>query len=100
MPSPMQDINTKLTALETKIDQILARPAVPPEVNLEGLISMLGQILGKVDQIHTAVMPQAPVDLSAQAQQALATLQAIQAQLQCQVQSINQIQPMIEPLEM
>ena len=95
MPSPFQNIETRLTALEAKIDQILAQPAIPPEVNLEGLTAMLGQILAKTDQIYTAVAPQTPPDLSAQAQQALATLQAIQAQLQQQAQSIVIPEPII-----
>lgn len=88
MPSPMQDINTKLIALEAKIDQLLARPQIPSEVNLEGITSLLGQVLAKVEQIQSAVAPQTPVDLNAQAQQALATLQAIQAQLQAQIQAV------------
>lgn len=91
MPSPMQNIETRLTALETKIDELLARPQVNPEVNLEGTLALLGQILGKVEQIQSAVAPTAPVDLNAQAQQAIATLQAIQAQLQQQVAQTAQV---------
>lgn len=96
MPSPMQEILANQVVINVKLDQLLARPQIQPEVNLEGTLALLGQILGKTDQILSAVMPQAPVDLNAQAQQALATLQAIQAQLQGQVQ---QMQAIVEPLE-
>ena len=89
MPSPIQEIETKLATLESKLDQILAQPAVPPEINLSQLTDMLGQILTKVSQILIIVSPQQAVDLQAQAQAALATLQAIQAQLQAQA-SISQ----------
>lgn len=101
----IQNINEKLVAIESKLDTLLAQPALPPEVNLEGLTSMLGQILAKTDQIFTAVAPQTPVDLTTQAQQAMDTLQQIQEQLSQQVQQANNViqntvvEPLPEPLE-
>lgn len=87
MPSPIQNIETRLTALEAKIDQILAQPALPPEVNLEGLTNTLSGIYALCVEIHGYTQPAQP-DLSAQVQQTVANLQSQIAQLQQQAQAI------------
>jgi len=97
MPSPIQNIETRLTSIEEKIDQILNQPAVPPEVNLSGLTALLGEIHLIVTQINSNTTPSNQVTPEQQAQQAMAVLQQIQAQLQQQLQSMpNQINP--EPI--
>lgn len=96
MPSPIQNMETRLTAIETKIDQILAQPSMPPEVNLTQLTEMLGLILSNTSQILSYIQPTQP-DLNAQAQQALAQLQAIQTQLQQQAQQIVIPEPIPDP---
>jgi hypothetical protein len=97
MPSPIQNIETRLTALEAKIDQIIATPTMPPEVNLTQLTEMLSQILSLCGQINSNVAPQ--INTAEQVQQAIASLQQLQAQLQQQAQAIVIPEPLNpEPL--
>jgi outer membrane murein-binding lipoprotein Lpp len=72
MPSPFQEINTKLATLETKVDQLIA--IVTPSY--------------------------VPPTLEQRAQSAIETLQNIQEQLQKQVTQANQvIDAQVEPME-
>lgn len=97
MPSPLQEIINRLTVLESKIDQIFVQPVVPTEVNLEGITSLLGQILVLVTQINTNTSPEQP-DLISQGQQLYAQLQQqIQQALLTLQQFQNQIQQPIIP---
>ena len=89
MNQQIEQMNTKINAIEANINELIARPVIQPEINIEGILNILGQLMSKTEQIYIAVAPQTQPDLTAQAQQALAQLQAIQAQLQAQAQTIN-----------
>lgn len=81
-----KQIQEKLLSIEEKVDQILAQPALPPEVNLTQLTEMLMGILTNTTEILARVSP--TPDYQAQAQSALASLQQLQAQLLQQANSI------------
>ena len=82
-PKQMQE---KLLSIEAKLDQILAQPALPPEVNLTQLTEMLMGIFTNTTEILARVSP--VPDYQAQAESALASLQQLQAQLLQQANSI------------